>query len=218
MNLPADYSSDIAFTPTVKAIQSRRGSRAAYARSEENGAWQTKITPELADFLAAQTSIFLATANAEGQPYVQHRGGPAGFLRVLDDRTIAFADYSGNRQYITTGNLADNPKAYLFLIDYARRQRIKVWGTARVVQGDEALIGRLMPPNYRARAEQAILFTVSAWDANCPQHIPQRFEAADVAALLAERDTRIAKLEAENRDLRERRASPATPASHVAPD
>ncbi len=218
MNVPADHSSDVAFTPTVKAIQSQRGSRAAYARAEANGAWPTTITPELAEFIAAQTSIFLATANAEGQPYVQHRGGPAGFLRVLDDRTIGFVDYSGNRQYITTGNLADNPKAYLFLIDYARRQRIKLWGTARVVQGDAALLGKLMPANHRARAEQAILFTVSAWDANCPQHIPERFEAADVAALLAERDTRIAKLEAENRELRERRAPPASPAPHAVRD
>jgi len=197
------FSSDIAFTPTVKAIQAKRGSRTAYARAEENGAWETTITPELADFLAAQTSIFLATANADGQPYVQHRGGPAGFLRVLDDRTIAFADYSGNRQYITTGNLADNPKAYLFLIDYARRQRIKIWGTARVIEGDDSLLRKLMPTDYKARPDQVIVFRLSAWDANCPQHIPQRFEAADVVALLAERDNRIAKLETENRELRE---------------
>jgi len=208
----ADYSSDIAFTPTVKAIQARRGSRAAYARAEENGAWETTITAELAAFLAAQTSMFLATANAEGQPYVQHRGGPAGFLHVLDDRTIAFADYSGNRQYITTGNLADNPKAFLFLIDYARRQRIKVWGTARVVEGDASLLRKLMPKDYKARPEQVILFTLSAWDANCPQHIPQRFEAADVAALLAERDNRIARLETENRELRESVGKPGSQA------
>lgn len=199
-----DHSSDIAFTPTVKAIQARRGSRVAYARAEENGAWETTITPELATFLAAQTSIFMATANAEGQPYVQHRGGPAGFLRVLDDRTIAFADYSGNRQYVTTGNLADNPKACLFLIDYARRQRIKLWGTARVIEDDAALLRELMPADYPARPVQVILFTLSAWDANCPQHIPQRFEAAEVAALLAERDSRIAALEAEICEFRER--------------
>jgi uncharacterized protein len=196
------YSSDVAFTPTVKALQARKGSRASYARTEERGGWQTRITPELAEFIAAQTSAFLATVNADGQPYIQHRGGPAGFLRVLDDKTIAFVDFAGNRQYITQGNLADNPKAHLFLIDYAHRQRVKVWGEARVVEGDDALTGQLMPEDYKARPEQVILFTVSAWDANCPQHIPQRFEAADVADALADRDRRIETLEAEVARLR----------------
>lgn len=196
------YSSDVAFTPTVKAIQIRKGSRRSYKCMEERGAWQTRITPDLARFIAAQTSIFLASANAEGQPYIQHRGGPPGFLRVLDGKTIGFADYAGNRQYITQGNLADNPQAHLFLIDYAHRRRIKIWGEARVVEDDGELIGKLMPDGYKARPEQAILFTVVAWDANCPQHIPQRFEAADVAAGLAERDRRIAALEAEVARLR----------------
>jgi predicted pyridoxine 5'-phosphate oxidase superfamily flavin-nucleotide-binding protein len=197
------YSSDVAFSPTVKSLQARKGSRSAYARAEERGAWQTRITPDLADFIAAQTSGFLATVNADGQPYIQHRGGPAGFLRVLDDKTIGFADFAGNRQYITQGNLADNPKAHLFLIDYAHRRRIKIWGEARVVEGDAALTARLMPESYKARPEQVILFTVFAWDANCPQHIPQRFEAADVAAALAERDQRIETLEAEVARLRQ---------------
>ena len=196
-------SSDVAFTATVKAIQARKGSRRSYAQMEEKGGWTTVITPELADFTAAQTSVFLATANAEGQPYIQHRGGPPGFLRVLDDKTIGFVDFAGNRQYITQGNLADNPKAYLFLIDYAHRQRIKIWGTARVVEGDVELMKKLMPEGYRARPEQVIFFTVSAWSANCPQHIPQRFDAAEVVAALAERDQRIAALEAEIRSLRE---------------
>jgi predicted pyridoxine 5'-phosphate oxidase superfamily flavin-nucleotide-binding protein len=191
------YSSDIAFTPTVKAIQSRRGSRRGCAQGEEKGAWATQISGDLKAFIEAQTSVFLATANAEGQPYVQHRGGPAGFLRVIDDNTIGFVDFTGNRQYITAGNLADNAKAYLFLIDYAHRRRIKIWGTARVVEGDNELTAKLMPEGYKARPEQIILFTVAAWDTNCPQHIPQRFEAADVAAALAERDERIAGLEAE---------------------
>jgi uncharacterized protein len=190
-------SSDIAFTPTVKAVQARKGSRRAYARMEENGGWETRVTPDLAAFIEAQTSIFFATVNADGQPYIQHRGGPPGFLKVLDDKTIAFADFAGNRQYITQGNLADNAKAHLFLIDYAHRQRVKIWGEARVVEGDAELIAKLMPQRYKARGEQAILFTVSAWSANCNQHIPQRFEAADVAAALAERDQRIAELEAE---------------------
>lgn len=190
------YSSDVAFTPTVKAIQARKGSRKGYAGMEERGSWQTRMTPDLAAFVEAQVSVFLGTANAEGQPYIQHRGGPPGFLRVLDEATIGFADFAGNRQYITQGNLADNPRAFLFLIDYANRQRVKLWGEARIVE-DEALIARLMPADYKARPEQALLFTVAAWDANCPQHIPQRFEAADVAAALKSRDERIAALEAE---------------------
>ena len=158
--------------------------------------------PDLAAFIESQISVFLGTASADGQPYIQHRGGPPGFLKVLDDKTIGFVDFSGNRQYITLGNLADNPKAVLFLIDYQACQRVKIWGEARVVEGDAELIAKLMPEGYRARPEQVILFTVSAWDANCPQHIPQRFEAADVAAALADRDARIAELEAELARLR----------------
>lgn len=198
------YSSDVAFSTSVKAVQARKGSRNAYHHVEERGAWQTRITPDLASFIEAQMSIFLATVNAEGQPYIQHRGGPAGFLCVLDDKTIGLVDFSGNRQYITLGNLIDNPRAQLFLIDYTHQRRIKIWGEARVVEGDEELIRKLMPEGYKARPEQVILFTVSAWDANCPQHIPQRFEAADVATALAERDERIRTLEAEIKHLREK--------------
>jgi predicted pyridoxine 5'-phosphate oxidase superfamily flavin-nucleotide-binding protein len=198
------YSSDVAFTPSVKALQSRRGSRDAYGRMEARGGWQTRVTPDLAGFIAAQTSVFLATVNAEGHPYIQHRGGPRGFLRVLDDKTIGVADFAGNRQYITQGNLADNPKAHLFLIDYVHGKRVKIWGDARVVEDDAELITRLMPEDYEARPEQAILFTVLAWNANCPQHIPQRFDAADVVAALAERDKRIAALESEVRRLRDK--------------
>jgi len=130
------------------------------------------------------------------------RGGPPGFLRVLDDQTIGFVDFAGNRQYVTTGNLADNSKAYLFLVDYAHRRRVKIWGTARIVEADAELVAKLMPQGYKARAEQVLLFTVAAWDTNCPQHIPQRFEAADVAEAIAERDARIAALEAEVASLR----------------
>ena len=197
------YSSDIAFTPTVKLIQERKGSRQNYGRMEERGGWQTRITADLAGFIEAQVSVFLATTNADGQPYIQHRGGPPGFLRVLDDRTIGFADFAGNRQYITQGNLSDNPKAHLFLIDYTSKQRVKIWGEARVVEGDAELIAKLMPEDYKARPEQVILFTVSAWDANCKQHIPQRFEAADVERLIAEANKRIAALEAEVKQLRD---------------
>jgi predicted pyridoxine 5'-phosphate oxidase superfamily flavin-nucleotide-binding protein len=201
------YSSDVAFTPAVKDIQARRGSRKAFAHREEAGSWPTRITPDLAAFIAEQRSVFLATANKDGQPYIQHRGGPPGFLRVLDDKTLGFADFAGNRQYITLGNLAENPKAYLFLIDYMHRRRIKIWGEARVVEGDAALISKLMPDGYKARPEQAILFTVAAWDSNCAQHIPQRFEAADVAAALMQRDERIAALEGEVKALREAAAA-----------
>jgi uncharacterized protein len=190
----AAYPSDVAFTPAVKAIQTRKGSRHGYANMEERGSWETRITPDLAEFIGRQVSVFLGTANAEGQPYIQHRGGPAGFLKVLDDKTLAFADFAGNRQYITQGNLTENPQAFIFLIDYGNRQRVKIWGEARVVESDPALIKKLKPDGYRARVEQAILFTVSAWDANCPQHIPQRFEAAEVKNMLAERDKRIEDL------------------------
>jgi uncharacterized protein len=197
-----NFASDVAFTATVKAIQARKGSRKAYARMEAGGSWAQAITADLKAEIEAQTSVFLATANAGGQPYIQHRGGPAGFLRVLDERTIGFADFVGNRQYITQGNLSENPKAHLFLIDYEHRRRIKVWGTARVVEGDEALMRRLMPAGYRARPEQVVLFNVAAWDVNCPQHIPQRFEAADVRSAIDSRDQRIAALEAEVAHLR----------------
>jgi predicted pyridoxine 5'-phosphate oxidase superfamily flavin-nucleotide-binding protein len=187
----SSYPSDVAFTPTVKAIQSRKGSRQGYASMEERGSWETWITPDLAEFIGRQASVFLGTASADGQPYIQHRGGPAGFLKVIDDKTLGFADFAGNRQYITLGNLTENPKAFIFLIDYTNLQRVKLWGEARVVEDDAELLKRLKPDGYRARVEQAILFTVSAWDSNCPQHIPQRFEAADVQSMLAERATDI---------------------------
>lgn len=195
------YSSDVAFTPAVKAIQERKGSRRGYNRMEESGAWPTTIEPGLAEFIGQQTSVFLATASADGQPYIQHRGGPPGFLKVLDETTIAFVDFAGNRQFITQGNLEENPKAHLFLIDYVHRRRFKIWGKAEVVEGDAALIARLMPPGYKARPEQVILFHVAAWDANCPQHIPMRLDATEVAAVVTDRDSRIAELEAKVRNL-----------------
>ena len=191
------YSSDVAFTPTVKAIQARKGSRKAYAHVEQSGGWRTEVDDNLAAFLADTDSLFLATASADGQPYMQHRGGPKGFVKILDKHTLAFADFSGNRQYITQGNLAENPKANIFIMDYAHRRRVKLWGTARVVEDDAALLASLMPAGYKARPEQVIVFTIAAWDTNCPQHIPQKFDAGDVAAALAARDARIAELEAE---------------------
>jgi predicted pyridoxine 5'-phosphate oxidase superfamily flavin-nucleotide-binding protein len=192
----------VAFSDAVKAVQARLGSRRAYARLETGDGWETTIGPDLADFIAEQRSFFLATASAAGQPYVQHRGGPKGFLRVLDERTLAFADFRGNRQYISLGNLTENDKVCLFLVDYAHRQRVKVWGRARVVEDDPALVERLMVPGYEARPERGFIIAVEAWDANCPQHIPVRFEAEDVEAALAARDRRIAELEAELRRAR----------------
>lgn len=195
-------STDVAFSPSVKAVQERRGSRSAYERLERNGGWNTKIDAALAEFIAGMRSFYLATASKEGQPYVQHRGGPPGVLRVIDETTLAFADFAGNRQYISTGNLAENPRAMLFLMDYQHRRRVKIWGQARVIEDDPALIARLFPDDYRARPEAAILFTVEAWDTNCPQHIPQMLFAEDVAAATEALNERIAALEAENARLR----------------
>jgi predicted pyridoxine 5'-phosphate oxidase superfamily flavin-nucleotide-binding protein len=203
------YSSDVAFTPAVKAIQERKGSRGAFAKQEARGGWQTKISDDLKGFIEAQISVYLATASKDGQPYIQHRGGPTGFLHVLDERTIAFADFKGNRQYITQGNLAENPKAYLFLMDYEHRRRVKLWGEAKVVEGDAELAAKLMPENYEARPEQVILFTLKAWDVNCSQHIPQRFEAEDVMMALAARDQKIKALEAEIERLHEAKEAAA---------
>jgi len=191
------YPSDVAFSAAVKAIQARKGSREGYAHVEQKGGWRTEIDENLAGFLADTNSFYLATASADGQPYIQHRGGPKGFIKVLDKNTIAFTDYSGNRQFISQGNLSENPKAQIFVMDYAHRRRVKIWGEARVIEDDAALMRSLMPQGYRARPEQVILFKVAAWDTNCPQHIPQRFDAADVAAALAQRDERIAELEGE---------------------
>jgi predicted pyridoxine 5'-phosphate oxidase superfamily flavin-nucleotide-binding protein len=191
------FSSDVAFTPAVKQIQDRKGSRDAYARVEQHGGWRTEVDENLTAFLADANSLYFATATAHGQPYIQHRGGPKGFVKILDKNTLAFADYSGNRQYITQGNLSENPKAHIFLMDYAHRRRVKIWGEARVVDDDPALLKSLMPAGYKARSEQAVVFRISAWDTNCPQHIPQKFDAVDVAAALATRDARIAELEAE---------------------
>ncbi len=195
-------SSDIAFTPAVKAVQSARGSRDLYARVEDRGGFRTRITEDLAAFLASVDTAYLATASAEGQPYAQHRGGPKGFIRVLNDTTLGFADYTGNRQYISAGNLMENDRAFLFLMDYAHRRRVKVWGRARMTD-DEALIAQLMPPDYRARPEQAVLFEVEAWDMNCPQHIPQKIDMADVTSLVSRFEARIAALEAENAALKQ---------------
>jgi predicted pyridoxine 5'-phosphate oxidase superfamily flavin-nucleotide-binding protein len=202
------YSSDVAFTPAVKAIQTRKGSRETYAHVEQKGGWRTEIDDKLAGFLDGANSLYLATATADGQPYIQHRGGPKGFIKMLDKSTIVFADYAGNQQYLTQGNLSENPKAYIFIMDYAHRRRVKLWGEAKVIDDDPALLESLMPKGYRARPEQVILFKIAAWDTNCPQHIPQKFDAADVAQALAVRDARIKELEAELAELRKTASVP----------
>ena len=197
-------TSDVAFTKTVKAIQARRGSRASYEKLEQRGGWQNRVTPELAAFLAQRDSMFFGTASGDGRPYIQHRGGPRGFLRAIDDRTLAFADFRGNRQYISLGNLAENDRAFIFLIDHQNRRRFKLWGRARVVEGDAELLAKLVDPAYDAQPEQAIVFTLEAWDKNCPQHIPLLVGAEDVKGALADLNARIAALEEENRALRAR--------------
>lgn len=199
-------TTDIAFSPSVKAIQARRGSRQAYERVEARGGWSDVVTPDLAAFIAARDSLYLATTNAAGQPYIQHRGGPKGFLRVLDERTLGFADFRGNRQYITLGNLAENDRAFIFLMDYANQARVKIWGRARVVENDPALVARLMPEGYDAKPEQAIVFEIDAWDGNCRQHIPQLIAAPDVAVAVEALHRRIAALEQENAALKARSA------------
>lgn len=190
-----DAISDVVFTPAVKEVQERKGSRGAYARMAEKGGWRRAVTDDLRRFIAERDSFYLGTASADGQPYIQHRGGKPGFLKVLDERTLAFADFKGNRQYITTGNLAENGKAFIFLMDYPNRRRIKIWGRARIVEGDADLLARLADPDYRGVPEQAVVFEIAAWDINCPQHIAPRFTAAEVHQLIAPLKQRISELE-----------------------
>jgi predicted pyridoxine 5'-phosphate oxidase superfamily flavin-nucleotide-binding protein len=195
---------DVAFTSSVKAIQTKKGSRAGYAKLEQRRGWERRVTPELAGFLAKRDSFYLATASADGRPYAQHRGGPPGFLRVLDERTLAFADVEGNRQYITLGNLAENDRAFIFLMDYAKAARIKIWGRAKVIEDDPEILERVADPAREGRPGRAIVFTIEAWDMNCPQHIPRRLDAAEVDAAMRDLRERIAALEEENRALRAR--------------
>ncbi|WP_442483285.1 pyridoxamine 5'-phosphate oxidase family protein [Aeoliella sp. SH292] len=188
-------SSDIAFTPAVKSMQSEKGSRSGYARMEAGGSWQTTVTPELEAFLSELDMFYLGTANAEGQPYIQYRGGSPGFLKVVDDKTLGFADFAGNRQYITLGNISENPKAFIFLMDYARGRRIKLWGTLRIVDGDQSLLEQLRDPSYPAKVERAMLFEIEAWDVNCPQHIHTRLSQRQMAPVIERLQGRIADLE-----------------------
>jgi len=194
--------SDIAFTPSVKAAQEKRGSRASYAKMEQRGGWQDKVTSMLADFIAERDSFYLGTATVDGQPYIQHRGGPKGFLKVLDEHTLAMADYTGNRQYISLGNLTENNKAFIFLMDYPNQTRIKIWGTSEFVEDDAELMARVVDSNYEARPERVLIFRIKAWDVNCQQHIRQRFTPEGIASEKETLRQRIRELEATNAALR----------------
>lgn len=187
----------LAYSPAVKAIQQRLGARAENAEIERE-AGNTEITPPLADYLAGCVSFYLATASKTGQPYIQHRGGPAGFLKTLDTQTLGFFDVKGNSQYVTLGNLSENPQAMVFVMDYARRRRLKIWGDAEIVEDDRDFIERVLPPQMTNRfVPRAIRFKVAAWDINCPQFIPQLFSVDEVEAATATMSDRIAELEAE---------------------
>lgn len=186
---------EIAFTPDVQAIQVARGSRESYERYVAKGPANDRLTPALAEFVAHLDGCYLGTVGSNGYPYIQFRGGPPGFLRVLDDQTLGFADLAGNAQYITVGNLVGESKAFLFLMDYRHRKRVKLWGRAEVIENDSALIEQLRVPDYGATVERAILFRVEAVSENCPQHIPVRYSEAEVQGLLAPLQARIAELE-----------------------
>ena len=190
-------ASDVAFTQAVKAEQLRRGSRGQYEAMERGRGWPSTVTADLAAILAATRSFYLGTASAAGQPYIQHRGGPPGFLKVIDDHTLGFADFSGNRQYITAGNLAENPRAFIFVMDYARRRRVKIWGSARIIENDDALLAQMRPAQGSAIAERAIVFTIEAWDRNCPQYIPQLIPVEDAETVVQQLRQRIEELESE---------------------
>ena len=204
------FVSDVAFTSAVKDVQSRLGSRHGYANMERGRGWANTITDDLSDFIADRDSFYLGTASTFGQPYIQHRGGPRGFLKVLDDQTLAFADFSGNRQYISVGNLSENNQAFIFLMDYTNQRRVKIWGTAEVVEDDPVLLERLADPEYPGRLERAFVFHVEAWDVNCPQHITQRFTREEISAEVEQLQSRIDALEAEIQRLRQTQQHPPT--------
>ena len=184
---------DVMFSPAVKAEQMRLGSRTLF----EDRDWKTEITDDLRQFLGVIDTFFFATASADGQPYIQHRGGPPGFLKTIGSHTLAFADFAGNRQYITLGHLKENDRAHIFILHFATRQRVKLWGRARVVEGDLELMERLVDPRYKAKPERAIVFTLEAWDVNCQQHIIPRYSEAEIAPAVDRLGERIKELEEE---------------------
>jgi predicted pyridoxine 5'-phosphate oxidase superfamily flavin-nucleotide-binding protein len=198
----------VIFPPSARAAQERLGSRELQHRRERSGGFHQRVNERLIAFLARIDSFFIATATTDGQPYIQHRGGPKGFLKALGPSTLGFADFAGNRQYITVGRLSENSAVCLFLIDYAQPARIKVWGHASVVDNDEALLSRVADPSYPARVERAILIEIDAWDINCPQHIPRKIAAEVVARAIEDLELRIRALEAENAALKRQMTTP----------
>ncbi|MDP6705995.1 MAG: pyridoxamine 5'-phosphate oxidase family protein [Alphaproteobacteria bacterium] len=188
---------DIAFTDSVRRAQSRYGAREHGQRLEDSGRWQAELTPDLKAFIEARDSFYLATASADGRPYIQHRGGLPGFLKVLDDKTLGFADYPGNRQYITAGNLDENDRAFIFLMDYARRRRVKLWGRAAVIDDAPELLAKLHLAAMPKAPERAIRFRIETWDVNCQQYIVRRYTEDDIAKVVAPLEARIEALEAE---------------------
>lgn len=186
---------EIAFSPAVKAIQERYGSREMYQRMEESGPENDKLIPRLTEFIQERESFYLGTINETGWPYIQFRGGAAGFLKVLDESTLGFADFGGNCQYLTIGNLSVNDKIFLFLMDYKNRRRLKIWGRGKVEYNNLELIEQLRVPGYEATAERAIIIQVEAWDWNCPQHIPVKYSQEEVAEIIAPLQARIEELE-----------------------
>ena len=199
-----DPISEIAFTAAVKVAQEKRGSRASYARMEQRGdqgPWGDIVTPELARFIEGRDSLYLGTAGADGQPYIQYRGGPRGFLKVLDEHTLALADFAGNAQYISLGNLSENNKAFIFLMDYPNRRRVKIWGTAEFVDDVPKLLQKLVDADYKARPERVLRFHVKAWSPNCPQHIKQRFTVDEMAPKIEKLQQCITDLEKANASL-----------------
>jgi predicted pyridoxine 5'-phosphate oxidase superfamily flavin-nucleotide-binding protein len=203
-------NSDIVFPEAARRAQAARGPARGYDKKVAAG-FPDRVTPDMAGFIAELDTFFLATVSAAGAPYIQHRGGPKGFLKAVDEHTLGFADFAGNRQYITISNLAESDRAFLFLLDFANRRRVKVWGRARVVEGDAALLDRLIDKGYRARPERAILFTIEAWDINCSQHITERFTPAEVTVAVEKLREHIVALEAENARLRALRGEAAEP-------
>ncbi len=195
--------SDIAFTPAVKAAQQQRGSRKSYERMEQQGGWQDRVTPELSAFIAQRDSFYFGTASRDGQPYIQHRGGPVGFLKVVDERTLGFADLSGNAQYISVGNLSENDKAFLFLMDYPNQRRIKIWGTSEIVEGNTTLLQQMTNSGYRGKPQRTMLLHIQAWDVNCPQHITPRWTEDEFVPVVESLKSRIVELERENQRLRD---------------
>jgi uncharacterized protein len=194
----------LVFTPVVKALQERYGSRGPYARTEQGAASPDRLGPRESAFIAERDSFYVASVGESGWPYVQHRGGPKGFLRVIDDRTVAYADFAGNKQFISAGNVTADDRLALIMVDYPGQTRLKILGRAEILDGPAAAgwIERVADPGYEARPERVFVIHVEAFDWNCPQHITPRFTEAQIREALAPLETRMQELQQENERLR----------------